>query len=268
MLIRTSYLGQGRGAQMPREAASNRRMAIPWFALSVASCAIAMAIILYGYAYSFDRLAIDGWRMALCLFVLLVISLGSLAREEVIPWKSRRLSDWLQWKALGAAVYALMLGALSAATIVQLLDPKEMPSELVAANANAARAAGTSERILRGMAQAGLGSSADDVLAKGLAGVWGERGCQVTYRVTLDGSSLTIRSLKDPPGLEPFRQVVRLAPARATAHGGVTAMAEVIDGPDVGSSLIIGYEKIGGVERMLREQKMPQHAISFDRCSA
>jgi len=225
-----------------------------------------MIIIVYGYFYSFEKVGIRGWHVALCLFVLVVIALGSLAKEQVIPWNSGELSDWLQWKTVGAAVYALMVGTLSAATIIQLLDPKDTPGELVLANRNAARAAANTNRIMHGMSRAGLMSSADAVLSSGLPGVWGERGCQVTYQVAVHETGMTMQSLKDVAGLEPFRQVLRLAPARASADGSVSAMAEIVDGPDVGSTVVLGYEKIAGIERLVRDQKAPQRTMTLDRC--
>lgn len=237
-----------------------------WLAASVTSCVVAIGMIGYGYLFSFDRLRMGGWRIAICLFVLVVTSVGSLATTKVIPWKSRKPADWLQARTLGTAVYTLMVGMLSATAMIQLVDPDDPPEELTQARAHAIRAASNSDRILRGLTDANLISARATSIGAHLPGIWGERGCRVTYSVSVARDVVVMKSLESEPGMTPFDQTLRLAPARPNGGNGMTAMAEILDGPDAGSSVAIGYERFGEVERLVRDQKSPQRVTYLDRC--
>ncbi|TCP65405.1 hypothetical protein [Sphingomonas sp. PP-CE-1G-424] len=237
-------------------------------AAALSGCAIALGIILYGYTYSFERLGVGVWAASGSLLVLVVISIGSLAKSRVIPWNSRNPREWLRWQVLGAAVFELLLAALSATAVVQLLDPKDQPPELAAAAANSARAAEASGTVLAELVKSGLMANPGDTFSAGAKGVWGERGCAVTYEVAIENDTMVMHSVHDLPGMSSFRQVLRLAPARTGPGGTVTALAEVFDGPDTGTSILLSYERRGGVERLVRDQKSPQRVIYFDRCPA
>lgn len=238
-----------------------------WLAASVTSCFVAIGMIAYGYAFSFGRLRLDGWRITICIFVLLVTSVGSLATTNVIPWRSRRPADWLRAKTLGTAIYALMVGMLSATAMIQLVDPDEPPEELTQTRTHALRAASNSDRILRGLTDANLISGPGTSMDAHLPGVWGERGCRVTYSVSVDRDVVVMKSLESELGMAPFTQTLRLAPARPNGGNGMTAMAEILDGPEAGSSVAIGYERFGKVERLVRDQKTPQRVTYLDRCA-
>lgn len=253
---------------MSERQTSDLTLSRPFMAAALSGCAIALGIILYGYAYSFERLGVGVWAASASLLVLFVISFGSLAKSRVIPWNSRDPREWLRWQVLGAAVFELLLAALSAAAVVQLLDPKDSPPELASAAANSARAAEASGTVLAGLVKSGLVTKPGDTFSTGVKGVWGERGCSVTYDIAIENDTMVMQSMHSLPGMASFRQVLRLAPARIGPGGTVTALAEVFDGPDIGTSISLSYEKRGGVERLVRDQKSPQRVTYFDRCPA
>ncbi len=256
-----------REAIAPETSPADPRLSRLWFAASVTSCVVAVGMIAYGYMFSFDRLRFGGWRIAICIFVLLVTSVGSLATTELIPWKSRDRKDWLCASALGAVVYALMVGMLSATAMIQLVDPDDPPEELVQARSNAVRAASNSDRILRGLTDANLLSAPASGIGPRLTGTWGERGCSVTYYLDVERDVVVMKSARSEPGMPAFSQTLRLAPARPNGSNGMTSMAEILDGPDVGSSVAITYERFGRVERLIRDQKTPQRVTYLDRCA-
>jgi hypothetical protein len=237
-------------------------------ALVVASGMGAIVIIIIGYAYSFDAVGLPVWASAAVILVLSVISVGALATTKVIPRNARDPKEWLQWPVSGKAVYAIILALVSGTSMIDLFNPDSSKRDIEKVQQSVEATGAEVTAMAEGLERAGLTNSVKELMEASLLGVWGERGCDVTYELSLDGSALVMRSLKDPAGFEPFRQTIDLAPAVANGSGAFEVKGEIVTGPEQGSGITFQYERIGDFERLTRFQGVPVRSTSFERCAS
>jgi len=178
------------------------------------------------------------WPRVLVVALLALFVIASLATTEVIPWSSRSWAEWRRPRVLGTIVY-LMLGAAGfVAGIANVFDPPLADRATQVAIRDEVGEIGKDTDVL----VAGQGDIADAVgvgrtslVRRNIGGVWGEAGCGVTYRFRLDDRSLVMSSLRDEPGMAPFREEYTiLADADRAGPGG--ERLSIMDTTEVGGA--------------------------------
>lgn len=233
----------------------------------VGSGLAALVLIWIGYAYSFDVLGFSPLAVISVFFVFLVVSIVGLGATEATPNDFRNIQDWLQWKSLGSAVYVIIMGALGVGALVSSLGTDLNRDEFVALQSKVEETAAETGKISKQLENAGFGAVGNGVALAAASGVWGERGCDVTYDIAIEGTALTMRSLKDPLGVPPFEQTLRLSPVRVLGPGRLEVSGEVLAGPGESKNVRFNYESVGSVELLTRYEGNPVRQTTFDRCS-
>lgn len=143
------------------------------------------------------------------LGLLALFFLASLAWEEVIPPLNRQsLEKWRRPKVLGGIVY-LLLGATGfIAGIANVFDPPASQAKLNEVGVAVETIGNDTTALVEGQSRLGeaIGIGAPSLVRRHIAGIWGEPGCRITYRLVLNDRSLVMQSLRDEPGMSPFRE--------------------------------------------------------------
>ncbi len=149
------------------------------------------------------------WPRVLVLALLALFAVASLASTEVIPWGSRSWAEWRRPKVLGTIVYLLLGAAGFIAGVANIFNPPLADQATQLAIRNEVGEIGNDTDVLiagQGNIAEAMGIGRISLVRENIRGVWGEAGCAVTYRFGLNDRSLVMSSLRDEPGMAPFRE--------------------------------------------------------------
>lgn len=155
-----------------------------WLSMTItAICVAAIAAISVGQIPTSE---VSLWQRLILLLVLIIFLIASLATTEIIPWSSRSWGEWRKPRVLGTIIY-LALGATGfVAGVAGLFSPEGADKA-------------TQDKIA-----VALGVGEPTLVVQNINGVWGERGCSVTYTFEFKERYLKVTSLKDAPSMPPF----------------------------------------------------------------
>lgn len=148
------------------------------------------------------------WLRVLVIVLLLVFVFASLATTEVIPWSSRSWVDWRRPKVLGTIVYLLLGAAGFIAGMADILNSPAADQATQLAIRDQVGAIGNDTGAMiagQGEIAKAVGVGRRSMIRDNIAGVWGEAGCSVTYRITLVDRALRMESLRSAAGMAPYR---------------------------------------------------------------
>lgn len=147
------------------------------------------------------------WPRALVVILLVAFAAASLATTEVIPWRSRSWTEWRRPKVLGTVIYLLLGAAGFIAGVGNIFNPPTADQATQIAIRNEVGEIGNDTDLLtagqENIAEA-MGVGRPSLIRQNISRIWGEAGCAITYRLSLDDRALRMTSLRSAPGMSAY----------------------------------------------------------------
>jgi hypothetical protein len=193
------------------------------------------------------------WAAILVLALGVIGFIATLLVTEGVPWGADDWSDWLQKRPM-ASIYIAMFAALGVMTGALGLLQRSPSIE--------SKPGAIEKGIEEIRTKLGLKSHPPRIRLK-LPGIWGERGCAVTYRFQLRERVVLVQSVRRPGGTPPFRLVATIT----SVNGDI--MTVVGEEPDTarGKAATFTYESNGMTERVTWDDQVSPVPLELDRCA-
>jgi hypothetical protein len=190
-----------------------------------------------------ERLGIWPWIFLSGLLALFFIA--SLAWEQVIPPLNRTsVKEWRKPKVFGGIVYLFLAATGFIVGVANIFDPPASRADLIDVG-NSIKEDTGAILVRQGDIGNALGVGRVSLIRRNIDGIWGEPGCAVTYRLALNDRSLVMTSLRDEPGMAPFREEYTISSDadRAGPSGERLSIMETneVAGPHDGQGVIFTY---------------------------
>lgn len=117
------------------------------------------------------------------------------------------------------------------------------------------------DEIKRGLENAGL-LAGNSKIREALPGIWGEKGCEVTYRFDVKGRSVTLTSIKSVAGMRPYSASATIINEQGNK------LVTSSNSPEQGVTVEMTYQFDGTTERLVHHDMRQDVRQDFVRCSA
>lgn len=203
----------------------------------------------------------------LVLVLLFLFVMASLAVTEVIPWRSRNWTEWRRPKVLSNVVYLLLAAAAFIAGLSNVFAPPAAQQATLLDTKDEVEAVGA------GVTQIGdaIGVGRQSLIRQHISGLWGEEGCSVTYRLTLNDRALTMVSVRNASDMASYsaEYTVNADSDRAGAGGERISVMETREerGFFPGFGVTFTYRTNGATETLVWDhRRMSVNAVELKRC--
>lgn len=225
---------------------------IRWVVIATAlTASVTVVSLIVGVAV--DKEVTVAARVGLALFGCMALAAG-LIDAGLFDTHRRSIRGLMRPQALSGIALAILtaFGALTDA--VSLLSPRPVvESEPLKI-----------ERQLQTLVDHAEGKTTTPSMALAkIPGVWGEPGCGVTFRFAVEGKALNVTAEKLPPGAAPYQLIAvidHVEHMSIVVHGEHPAEAR-------GRAASFTLASIGGLERLVWDDKSLPTPVELDRCS-
>lgn len=239
--------------------------------LASAVLLVCFAVIVWLLIEKIDFARFGYWPRVMVLVLFFVSLFASLGATEVLPIGSRKIEDWLKLKVLGASVLTVIAAISFVVGLIPLFDPPAATEQTARAildvatktqeDAEATRE--VTEGISAALTEAGLVARDRQVLAGLVGGVWGEPGCEVTFRLELTSDELSMRSINAPDGVPPLNSIGEIDAIRGSTVKTTTRFPIEYRG----NSVEFTYVSSGTLETLIWNDRSRDHSVTLDRCN-
>lgn len=226
-----------------------------------------------------DSAAEKGTNAALKAGLFLVGLLFALA-SITVGWETQGNKKFAFRKLAGTKVAGAILlsvfGAFSVMTdVLALFEPRAAVESSVGAiekgvtdigqvssriDETTQRTSRDTQMIRHGLQNAGL-IDGDSLIRQKLPGIWGESGCKVTYRFSIQSNAVALTSIRNQPGMHDYNATASIVSEQGNKL--VTSSTS----PERGITVELTYSSDGIQERLVHHDKRNDVMQEFVRCT-
>lgn len=242
--------------------ASNGKAGAGLFSILAVVCLIGLAVFIgWNISNNVSFKGIDGWAaVALALLGLLAVVAGIAADKDL----SKSPIQWLKPGNLLRILMALMTALGLVISVYQMVSPEpateSKPGLLETLISKISTEQDRQGKVIDKIKDA---VAPDEAPArKQINGVWGEEGCNVTYRFTLTGDVLSVESLKRPDGTKPYKSVASVV----SAKGNELRTVDETSGNDKGRASVLTVSTAKELPKLIWKNESESVGETYVRC--